>query len=76
MIIKMNQGIPLEDVLYSIEYADGSEIDEMIHAVRRRYSRLFPDWEIFFLSIQSGSETERRQQVEHLIEFLEKKYLP
>lgn len=67
--------IPLEDVLYRIEYADHMEIDEMINAVQRRYSRIFPDWEVWFLSIHSGSETECRQQVAHTIELLKKMYL-
>ena len=46
-------GISLEDVLYRIEYADSLEIDEMIDALQKRYNRLFPGWEVMFLSMKT-----------------------
>lgn len=67
--------IPLEDVLYRIEYADHFEINEMIYAVQRRYSRIFPDWEVWFLSIHAGNKKECKAQVERVIETLKRMYL-
>lgn len=75
MIIEFEHKIPLEDVLRRIEYANGGEIDEMLLAVQNRYSRLFPDWEVWLLSIHSGNESECCQQVENLIEHLNRVYL-
>lgn len=75
MILKLGHKIPLEDVLDRIEYADSTEIDAMIQAIRNRYSRLFPDWEILLFSIHTGSEADRRRDVEALIDFLRQKYL-
>lgn len=75
MIIKLGHQIPLEDVLYRIEYADHEEIDAMIDAVQRRYSRLFPDWEVSFLSMPTGSREAQIEQGKLLIEFIQKNYL-
>lgn len=75
MIIEFEHKIPLEDVLRRIEYANGGEIDEMLLAVQNRYSRLFPDWEVWLLSIHSGNESECCRQVENLIEHLNRVYL-
>lgn len=70
-----NREISLDDVLYRIEYADHDEIDAMIDAVQRCYSRLFPDWEVAFLSIHAGDQAECTQQVEQVIQMLKKLYL-
>ncbi len=75
MILKLGKEIPLEDVLHRIEYADHEEIDAMIHAVQRRYKRLFPDWEVTFLSMPLGNEREKRAAARELIRFFQKNYL-
>ena len=67
--------IPVEDILYRIEFADPPEIDAMIQTIRSRYSRLHPDWEVLFISIHTKPEAERRQDVESLIQMLRKAYL-
>lgn len=67
--------IPLGDVLDRIEYADGIEIDSIIQAIRNRYSRLHPDWELIILSLRRGDEAERRQNAQLLIDFLRQQYL-
>ena len=75
MVTKMKPFISLEDVLCRIEYADPDEIDAMIDAVQRRYSRLFPDWEVTFLSMPTGSPEARCEQAKQLIAFIQKNYL-
>lgn len=75
MIIKMESPISLEELLLRIEYADHHEIDEIINALQRRYRRLFPDWDVMFLSVHSGNKKECAQQVELLIQSLKKQYL-
>lgn len=67
--------ITLQEVVERIEHADHMEIDAMIDAVRRRYSRVFPDWDVMFMSVHSGNEAEAKQQVEWLIQTLRKQYL-
>ena len=63
-------GISLEDVLYRIEYADSLEIDEMIDALQKRYNRLFPGWEVMFLSMKTGDENEIRESAQRMIDFI------
>lgn len=58
----------LEDILQKISSAAPSEINSMTHALLMRYSDLFPDWEIAFLSIPKGDKPNK--QLSEIIEFL------
>lgn len=75
MIIKMKSKISLEELLLRIEYAEYEEMDPIIDTMRRRYSRLFPEWEVAFLSVPSGDGENRRKQAKLLIEFIENNWL-
>ena len=75
MIIKMESRISLDELLLRIEYAEHEEIDPIIDALQRRYIRLFPDWEVAFLSVPTGSEEAMKAQGQLLIEFIEKRWL-
>ena len=70
-----NTHIPLEDVLSRIAQADHQEVEELIHAIRQRFSRLHPGWELLLYTLQTGNETERNRQVKSLIDFLTVHYL-
>lgn len=72
MIYKMKPKISLEELIDRIEAADHDEIDAIIDALQSRYKRLFPDWEVAFLSVPGNN---RREQARLLIEFIQKHYL-
>jgi hypothetical protein len=75
MIIKMKPKISLDELLLRIEYAEHEEIDPIIDALQRRYQRLFPDWEVAFLSMPTGNAENRQKQARLMIEFIEKNWL-
>lgn len=75
MIIKMEPKITLDELIDRIEYADHDEIDPIIDALQRRYTRLFPDWDVVFLSAPTGSEEALKQQGQLMIDFIEKHWL-
>ena len=75
MIIKMEPRISLDELLLRIEYADHKEIDAIIDALQSRYRRLFPDWEVAFLSVPTGNPENQRKQARLLIEFIQSNWL-
>lgn len=56
-------------VLKRIEHASESEIHEMIRAMIRRYDRLFPEYEISFVSLHRNAP-ERQQDIRRLMDYL------
>lgn len=73
-LIPMNLKKPqpsLDDVLTKIAQANDLEISEIIQAVIRRYSRVFPDWEVVFLSLPLQPD-ERKKLLEQTIAQLRK----
>lgn len=52
-----------------IETADDLEISQIIHAVVRRYADVYPDWDVFFLSLPK-EPAERREQLAQMLEAL------
>ena len=56
-------------VLAAIEQADDTQISQIIRAVIRRYSFIFPDWDVLFLSIPKDP-SQRRLQLEQMLEHL------
>ena len=75
MILNMKPRISLDELILRIEYAEHEEIDPIIDALQRRYERLFPDWEVVFLSVPTGSEEAQRAQGKQLIAFIQNKWL-
>ena len=75
VIMKLGPRISLEELLLRIEYAEHEEIDPIIDALQRRYSRLFPDWEVVFLSMPTGDPEKRRKQAQLTIEFIQNHWL-
>ena len=50
----------------AISRADDFEISQIIQTVIRRYSVVYPDWEVMFLSLPKEPE-ERREQLEQML---------
>ena len=62
--------ITLEDILKRIETADDFEINEIIEAVRKRFSVAFPDWEVIYLSFPKNDPRQRKQTLDILIDYI------
>ena len=75
MILKMEPRNSLEELIQRIEYADSGEIDAIVGALKRRYKQLFPDWEVAFLSVPTGSKEAKQEQSRLLIEFIQHNWL-
>lgn len=61
-MIMLERLISTKRLIKRMEYADGYEIDELLNALRRRYQRLYPDWEVLFISRPKLSPEEQRQE--------------
>ena len=55
-------------VLKMINKLDADQITEAVEAVRRRYSELFPDWEIMWFSMEKSKDP--KVQVDNTIALL------
>lgn len=75
MTSHFNNSISFVDVLHHIEQADHQEVEELIHALRRRFSQIHPGWELLLFTLQTGNEAECARQVKSLIDFLSTHYL-
>ncbi len=75
MLIKMESRISLEELLLRIESTDHDEIDAIIDALQSCCKRLFPDWEVVFLSMPTGNPENRREQGKLLIAFIQNYFL-
>lgn len=65
------QSKSVNDILAAIENADDIEINQILDAVTRRYNRVFPEWEVLFLSISRDPE-EKNKQLEQMLLQLKK----
>lgn len=72
MTIHKSRDITLEELVERIDSAGHGEIDAIIDALQSRYKRLFPDWEVAFLSVPRKN---RLEQAQLLIDFIQKHYL-
>ena len=59
-----------EMILTGIENANDHEIGDIIRAVIKRYKKLFPAWQVIFLSVPLDNEKERMESIEQMLEFL------
>ena len=57
------------NLLEEIAKVDGMEIEKILHAVRRRYAVLFPDWEVIMISIEKS--VDRNEQLDSMITMLQ-----
>lgn len=58
-------------LISQITQADDVEITEIIRAVIRRYTLVYPEWEVMFLSVPREANA-RREQLEEMLRLLEK----
>ena len=72
MMEKNSVDISMKQLLEHIDHCKPEELDPICTALQRRYSVLFPDWEVVFLSMPGGSPENRREQGFRLIEFIQK----
>lgn len=61
----------MEDVIEKIENATDFEMDTIIDAIVCRYARVYPDWEVMFLSVPQKNIRERKKALRELIEWFE-----
>ena len=59
----------MNNLTEKIAQVDGVEIEKILHAVRRRYAELFPDWEVIVISIEKS--VDRNEQLDRMIAMLE-----
>lgn len=62
------------DLTKEIAQADGVEIEKLLKAVLRRYTVLFPDWEVCAVSIQKSDD--RNEQLDRMITMLQNMKTP
>ena len=62
----------LDQVLTFIHQADDTQINEIIQAVVKRYARVFPDWEVIFLSLPRNNPAKRREMIQSALDFFNK----
>ena len=60
----------MADLVKQIENASDIEINDIWFAVKKRYSELFPDWEIIMVPIEKPKNI--NEQLDNLICFLER----
>ena len=58
------------DLVQKIAQVDELEMDDVLKAVRQRYTELFPDWELSTISLQKSSD--KNEQLGRVIAFLQK----
>lgn len=54
----------------AVEGADQEELDAVMKAIVRRYGELFPDWEVYFITMHRDAE-KRKKDLKELVSFLE-----
>lgn len=63
--------ISLEDTLKRIEKADDLELNEIMEAVRKRYSVRFPNWEVLFISCPKNDSIQRQQTIDFILKHIQ-----
>ena len=58
------------DWIEKIEKASGEEMDQILKAVRSRYRVLYPDWELWTVSILKSED--RNEQLDKMIKMLQR----
>lgn len=60
-----------QEIIRAIEQADDQLINAVISAVISRYSRVFPEWDVMFLSMHKDPK-ERAKDIKSHIRYLKK----
>ena len=71
MSFKNNRERNTEQILSGIQEADEKTLDEITKAIIHRRNILFPEWELFLLSLPKNDLEERRRILAQTMEFLE-----
>lgn len=71
MSFKNNREKNTEQILSGIQEADEKTLDEITKAIIRRRNILFPEWELFLLSLPKNDLEERRRILAQTMDFLE-----
>lgn len=58
----------MNPLLAAIKQSDPNELSLIIQAIVFRYKELYPDWEVFFLSLPINNTEERRKIIESAFE--------
>ena len=58
----------LKNLICAIEQADGYIVEEIILALQRRYQKLYPEWEIQFISVPREDSEERKRILERILQ--------
>lgn len=56
-------------VLKYIRKMKAKDVQEVMNAVHDRYRELYPDWELYFFSLERCAGEERRRKFEEIMEF-------
>lgn len=70
------EGRTREGILQYINQADYTDLNEFIQAIVRRYHRLFPDFDIVFLSMPKGDEAQRETALRQALQMPEQADAP
>ena len=59
----------MDDIMDKIAQANNAEVEVLMSAVLKRYTELFPNWDISTISVEKCSD--RNQQLDRMIAVLE-----
>lgn len=59
----------MSNLIKQVLNATADEMSDLSFAVKKRYSELFPDWEIIIISIEKNRD--HNEQIDHMIQRLE-----
>ena len=63
----MDNFLTFSDVLSWIESAGDSEMDAIHQAIRRRYQKFYPDWEVLYIACPINDPEERQRTLDYLL---------
>ena len=66
--------MPMDEIIRMIEQTDTENIQDVLHAVIKRYRELYPQWRILFMSADRNAGDEQSREVLKWIQYLEEKY--
>ena len=68
--ISMNnhESLTFAEVLNIIENAGDFEMDDIMQAIRRRYQKFYPDWEVLYIACPKNDSEERQKTLELILD--------
>ena len=61
--------LTLARVIKFIQQADDYQVNEIINTLQDRYRKVYPDWEVVFLSLPKNSPEERKNIIDYFLKF-------